>query len=220
MIHRIPGAAMVLALTLSLTPAHAQQTAPAPVPDYTVQLDEFFATIQEGKYAEALGALYGRNPWHQAMTDQLNALKGQFSTLPDLVGELRGSDLIVERRLGGMFVYRWYLVAYDRQPVSFHFTFYKPGDSWFIYSFEYQDDIKDLVQDLARQDLVLGSLEEPRDADSDGRATTAAFRMAFSGTAPPGHPDHHERRRVPPPAGAGTDLRYSVWDPPESLRKD
>ncbi|MDY7096251.1 MAG: hypothetical protein SX243_25020 [Acidobacteriota bacterium] len=121
---------------------------------YQGQLDAFFGSVEGGELKKAIEDLYGPNPWQDAIQDQIGALKGQFITLPEILGEMHGYELLTEEKFGDKFIYLWYVVAYDRQPLSFHFTFYKPKGDWFLYSFEYKDDIQPLAQELARMKLL------------------------------------------------------------------
>ena len=152
----IPLMLMALVLAHGATSALAQDPEPPAALTYEEQADAFFALVAEGEYTKAIDQLYQRNPWNTAIQDQISSLKVQFTALPDLVGEFHGRDLLVEEMLAGRFVYRRYLVSYDRQPVSFHFTFYRPDDEWFIYSFEYKDDVAALAKELAAEKLLTG----------------------------------------------------------------
>ena len=72
-------------------------------------------------------------------------------------GQLHGIGLLSEKVVAGRLAYLWYVARFDRTPVSFHFTFYKPADRWFTYSFQYREDLDDLAQESARRELLGGS---------------------------------------------------------------
>jgi hypothetical protein len=150
---------IVLLTCVVVLPLHGQtsENPPSPIqpaPGYVEQTDQFFASVLEGRYREAVDLLYSRNPWSAQMKDQISILRGQFVSLPDLAGELHGYELVVEQKFADTFVYRWYIVAYDRTPVSFHFTFYKPAGTWYLYSFEYKEDLKALSEELGKMKLL------------------------------------------------------------------
>ena len=144
---------------------HGQESAQPSLPGYDEQLDAFFKAIEAGEFKKAIEDLYQPNPWRDSIRDKLSALKGQFVSLPDLVGELHGYDLITHEQFADRFVYCWYVVAFDRQPLGFHFTFYKPQETWFVFSFEYKDDIKALAEELARMKLLYA------DGTAEGKET-------------------------------------------------
>lgn len=123
---------------------------------YQEQVKMFFDKIDRGQFKEALEELYSRNPWASQLQDQLNKLKGQFITLPDMAGAVHSHDLLIEQDLSDRYVLLWYVVSFDRAPLSFRFVFYKPKDSWVIYYFEYQDDLQALAKDMAQYRLVYG----------------------------------------------------------------
>jgi hypothetical protein len=150
------GIALVLWILVVGTSAQAQDEPPSLPPlSFEDQIRQFFEAVEKGEYKAAIDQLYARNPWQVAIQDQVSTLKGQFATLPDLVGKFYGYDLIVEQPISDRFVYRWYLVSYDRMPISFRFTFYKPQEEWMIYSFKYNQDIPGLAEELGKMKLVM-----------------------------------------------------------------
>ena len=116
-------------------------------------VEEFFAKVAIGEYKESIEFLYADNPWAAKIADQIDALKDKFVALPDVVGTYIAHDKVIEQKVSGRFVYLWYMVSFDRQPLSFHFTFYRPAEEWLVYSFEYRDDVKNLAEELAKRQL-------------------------------------------------------------------
>lgn len=158
----------LLALTLVLGPAvalaedspSAGEAASAQAASaYEAQIDQFFAQLGQGEYAEAIAKLYGGNPWMESQEASLETLKTQFAALKDAVGEFHGHELLSEQWISDRYVYRWYLVRFDRSPVSFYFKFYKPADEWRFYSFEYKEDLSQVAKDMALRQMYKESAE-------------------------------------------------------------
>lgn len=161
-------------LLLSPVPLAAADTEEAAAPEqYRVHLQEFFGRVEKGEYREAIEAIFGTNPWMEKAADQVANLKTQFSGLPDLAGELHGYDLIGEQHFSDSFVYLYYIVEYDRTPISFHFTFYKPTDTWRLYTFEYKEDLGELAFELLKMKLIFPTTpDESRDTTHRQALTT------------------------------------------------
>lgn len=133
--------------------------------DYSEQAERFIDLLEKAEYREAVETFFANNPWMLAQPDQLNSLKTQMTGLPDLVGELHGSDLVVEQSFGDSFVYLQYIANFERSPVSFHLSFYRPKDRWIAYSMEYQEDLLALAKELAKMKLTLPAFNEDDPAD-------------------------------------------------------
>lgn len=144
------------------SPALAQDEAEAPVevaPDapaipWQEQIETFFTHVEAGEPVEAIDTLYADNPWVTSVSDQLATLKAQFGGLSDLVGAYLGNELLAVRQVSGRFVYVWYMGFYERQPLQFHFSFYRPDDRWLLYQLSYEEGVVALAQELARREMA------------------------------------------------------------------
>lgn len=132
--------------------APAAETGPA-VP-WEEQIEIFFERVEAGEPVEAIDTLYAGNPWVSSVSDQLVTLKAQFGGLSDLVGGYLGTERLAVQRISDRFVYAWYVGFYERQPLQFHFSFYRPGDRWLLYQLSYEEGVVDLAQELARRELA------------------------------------------------------------------
>ena len=121
-------------------------------PEQTIK--KFFETYADNKPEEALENLYRSSPWITANSDGLINMKNKFGDIKDVLGEYNGYELLVKKSLGDCFEHYTYLVRYDRQPVRFKFEFYKPRDGWIIYSFAYDYDLDDELEEAARLKLL------------------------------------------------------------------
>lgn len=111
---------------------------------------KFFKEYPKGP-AKAVENLYSTNPWVLRNRDAVDQLKGEIAKLtPDYVGKYYGYELIVKRQIASSFTLHSYLVRYDRQPIRFTFEFYKADDKWFLYSFQFDTNLDDELEESAK----------------------------------------------------------------------
>lgn len=130
------------------------EAAVGPAVPWEEQIEGFFERVEAGEPVEAIDTLYAGNPWVTSVSDQLSTLKTQFGGLSDLVGGYLGNERLAVRRISDRFVYAWYIGFYERQPLQFHFSFYRPDDRWLLYQLSYEEGVVDLAQELARDELA------------------------------------------------------------------
>jgi len=138
---RILTSMIVLLLSLGLS---AQET-----PEEMVTT--FFATLKAENSDAALDQLYATNSWMSKNMESIQSLKEQMAGLTeDFVGTLHGHDLIIEKKLTERYRLLSYLARYDRQPIRFTFQFYRPDETWKIYSFKYDGSLDDELEEAAK----------------------------------------------------------------------
>ena len=114
-------------------------------------VETFFKDYVKSGSSIALDNLYSTNKWMTRSADAIVNLKSQMQGLnDDYVGKYYGYELIVEKRLTESFVLLSYLVKYDRQPLRFTFQFYKPNDTWMIFSFQYDGNMDEEIEEAAK----------------------------------------------------------------------
>lgn len=117
-------------------------------------VEKFVAMVKAGQVEEAVDYLYGSNPWMSRKSDAVQNVRSRLASIGQMVGSLKNHEKLQEIRAGSRFVYLSYLAAYDRQPIRFEFEFYKPADTWIIYSFSFDDKLDEDLEKLARQQLA------------------------------------------------------------------
>jgi hypothetical protein len=121
-----------------------------PTPDPLI--DRFFSVMKEDGYSTAIDTLFATNPWMEMEGEEMENLKMQLEL--DLaeksVGKYLGAELITEKRVGNRYVYRSYLLRYERQPVQFEMGFYRPDDRWQAMNFFYGDTFFEELQEAGK----------------------------------------------------------------------
>jgi hypothetical protein len=111
----------------------AQQTA-QPI------INTFFNTYHTNQ-EKAIRDLYSTNSWMQYAQKEIDNVVITVNGLKkELVGDYLGKEFVNSESLAKCFSTYTYLVKYERQPVKFVFTFYKPQDRWVLYAFSLSDD--------------------------------------------------------------------------------
>lgn len=122
---------------------------------YQVMSDHFFTLLKDGKTSEAVDYLINTNPAMKKVPDDIDRLKSQFNSLPKLMGSYISHSKLIEAKVGGMFIYQHYFVAYDRQPISVRIKYYKPGSTWICYGLQFDGELSDLIQKQADNRLEI-----------------------------------------------------------------
>ena len=112
-------------------------------------METFFGQYEMTPVA-AVDSLFHSNPYlREKNPDGVNQVLDRLSTSLTLVGDYRGYELIATKTVGSRMELRSYLVYYDRQPIRFLIAFYRVDDRWRLYSFEFNDTIKDELIEAA-----------------------------------------------------------------------
>jgi hypothetical protein len=115
---------------------------------------KFFAFIEQGKTDEAIDLLSSTNQWVGANSDQVIHLKDQLGRVNNLVGGYLFHELILEQTVGTRYAHLIYLVGYDRQPLRFELTVYRPGDEWRLQGVSFDTNLVDDIEKLANQRIL------------------------------------------------------------------
>ncbi len=114
-------------------------------------IDDFFSRYENEGVAVAVDELYKTNPWTTRIQDAINNVKTQLARYnEELVGAYYGYEPVVTKQLGNSYVLHSYLVRFDRQPMRFTFQFYKPDNEWRLYSFSFDDNFDDEIEEAAK----------------------------------------------------------------------
>jgi hypothetical protein len=127
---------------------------PSTANDYMQKIDSFFQLVKEGKYEMAVDSIYSDNPWISSKRDDIQSLKNQFVGLKDFLGEFYSYEILAEESISDKYVNIAYFCCFDRQPLRFTFEYYKPNDSWRIYSFSYSEDIDIWLEEKVKQNYL------------------------------------------------------------------
>lgn len=119
-------------------------------------IDAFFKTYQTGATDKAFDNLFATNTF--ISKEDVNTIKNKVNQYKEVVGEYHGFDLLIQKTIGESIQINSYMLKYDRQPLRFILTFYKPDSDWKIYNFRLSDDF---VEELENATIKLSYEDEP-----------------------------------------------------------
>ncbi|MBK7692320.1 MAG: hypothetical protein IPK62_05390 [Bacteroidetes bacterium] len=117
-------------------------------------IDKFFQDLVTEKPEKALDNLYTHLPWLANIKGDVDKLKTQFITLQTYFGKYCGNAMIAKKDIANTFIIYSYLVKYERQPVRFTFKFYKPKDSYIVFSFSYDMNLEEELDKCMKMDQI------------------------------------------------------------------
>lgn len=130
-------------LLLPSIPAFSQRT-----PDDMVAI--FFEDFKKDK-GQSIENIYQTSEWMSRARDAIANIKGELEKLtPEYIGKNHGYSLICKKQLADCFVLQSYIVRYDRQPLRFTFEFYKPDKEWQLFSFAFDVNLDDELEEAAK----------------------------------------------------------------------
>ena len=103
----------------------------------------FCASVAKGETDKAVDDLFTHIVLGGYPKDGIENLKGQLASTTKLIGKYHGYRLVAKRELATALRIEDYMVLFDRQPLRFRFEFYKPDGEWMLYSFSYDADLDD-----------------------------------------------------------------------------
>jgi len=109
------------------------------VPDLI--MSQFFRIYKKSPQ-DAVDYAFGTNKWMiERNKDGIENVKTQLTNFLELIGNYCGYERIGEKNIGRNYKQINYMVKYDRQPIQFIFTFYKPKSEWQVQNFKYDDEL-------------------------------------------------------------------------------
>jgi len=118
-----------------------------------ILIEKFFDDYEKIDISTALENLYKTNDWVGKSNDMIIQLKAKMKLElenEEFIGKMHGYETIAIKSVNSNLKLFSYLVKYDRQPIRFTFQFYRPNDKWMIYSFKYDTDLTDELEESAR----------------------------------------------------------------------
>jgi len=137
--------------TISLSSLYGQESG-------KMIIDNFFNLYEEDAI-KAIDYIYGTNDYFDINGDAVKKLKGQLKQFVDLVGNYKGNELLYKSDISKYYETYIYLVRYDRQPVRFTFSFYKPDKNWFLYSFKFDDSFDNDLEEVMKYEYFRNRFE-------------------------------------------------------------
>jgi hypothetical protein len=110
----------------------------------------FFEKYKVGNTDSALDYLFGTNKFFLEAKEQTDNLKLKLKQSYASRGSYFGNELLGKKTAGSSVVMFTYVVKHDREPLLFRFTFYKPQNTWTIYTFKFNSTIDEELEEASK----------------------------------------------------------------------
>jgi hypothetical protein len=129
-----------LILTFLVQNSYSQDTT-----SYLVIPDKFFSIMEDKGNDAAIDYIFKTNKYLRTQIAGNIKIKNELNKLTKLLGKFYGSDLIETIKAGNNYIRLYYLAKYDRQPLLFIFTMYRPNKKWRIQQLRFTEKVGDYL---------------------------------------------------------------------------
>lgn len=141
---------MLLSAGLILVCTATVQAQEQTLADISKKFFELYAT----KPMDAIDQIFADVKKNKQINDDITAIKKNLKVTIDQDGAYNGYELITEKGVGNNLKLLSYMVKYDKQPVRFIFIYYKPKDTWKIYTFQFNTNMDEELTSAAGVDQL------------------------------------------------------------------
>ncbi len=108
--------------------------------------DAFMQTFANGKIHDALQLLKQNTVMTPAAIDTLQVtIANQFNNIFPSYGKMGSSEFVMERKIKDFLAKRFYILKFEKYYLKFDFTLYNNGKGWTITSFNYNEELIELL---------------------------------------------------------------------------
>ncbi|HWY34655.1 MAG TPA: hypothetical protein VNX68_08410 [Nitrosopumilaceae archaeon] len=138
---------LILALILCLTFLSCEQAKPEKDKERIEAVcDMFMQNFRDGKLSEALQLLKQNSVLASSTIDTLySTITSQMKSIFPSYGRMLSYEFISERKIKDFIARRFYILKFEKSYLKFDFTFYKNESGWKITSFNYNEDLIELL---------------------------------------------------------------------------
>jgi len=129
---------LIVLITISIS-ANAQNNS------YKALPDSFFTVVSQQGNDAAIDYIFKTNKYLRLKLANNIKIKNELNNIVKLLGEYYGAELVKTDELSKSYVKLYYLARYDRQPLLFIFTMYKPNDKWRIQQLQFSEKIAEML---------------------------------------------------------------------------
>jgi hypothetical protein len=121
-------------------------------------VSRFFQLYKAQGSDSAMQFIFHTTPYVDSSSDDINNLRALLRKTIRQEGTYRGYDLLTKKFAGPDVVIFVLLAKYDREPLTFRITLYRPVDKWQILTFTFNDKISDELEDASKAVFFSGNL--------------------------------------------------------------
>jgi hypothetical protein len=140
---------LLIAIFLSLTlisSAQNKQTTDKDKERIDNVCDKFMQIFVDGNISEALQLLKQNSVISPSSIDSIQAtVNNQVTTMFSSHGKMLSSEFISEHKVKDFIAKRFYTLKFDQYYLKFDFTLYDNGKGWKITTFDYNEDLTEIL---------------------------------------------------------------------------
>ena len=107
-------------------------------------IDIFFDLIARNEAEAAVEMIFSdMGSW--VPRDSILQVRQQLLSLNQYLGHFIGYEYLGDVKLSGRYVIDNYFCYYDRQPILYEFTFYRPDAKWRVQNINFQSEFESLI---------------------------------------------------------------------------
>jgi hypothetical protein len=108
-------------------------------------IDTFFKIYNTKGSNEALDFIFLTNKFIEKKDVEL--IKERVTQYAKILGKYHNQDLVIKKSVGSSIEVYSYILKYERQPIKFLITFYKPSRKWKLQNFKINDNF---IEDIEK----------------------------------------------------------------------
>ena len=103
----------------------------------------FFKTFKEKGSDAAIDYIYATNKYISGNLTANLKVKSELKKVTSMLGKFNGVEPIDTQYISKSYLRLSYLAKFDRQPLKFNFTMYKPNKKWQLQQLKFDDKVSD-----------------------------------------------------------------------------
>jgi len=108
--------------------------------------DTFFTIMKQKGTDASIDYIFATNKYLRLKITNNLKIKNELNNVVKLLGKYYNVELVKVEKIAPSYVKLFYLAKYDRQPLLFIFTMYKPNDKWRIQQLKFSEKISDFIK--------------------------------------------------------------------------
>lgn len=122
--------------------------------DYQPLIDAFFNRLNEGKGNQAIDDLFSETPWQSKKRENASTAKSALTSIVYSSGKMISYKLQSVRDFDGIFVYLFYNVYFEKQPISVFLELYRPKNEWMLFDITIREGLPINIDNYFTTSLV------------------------------------------------------------------
>jgi hypothetical protein len=152
MVNKILFSIIVFSLSLHYNLGQTQPN--SEITDYHVEIINFTRALNEVSGSKALQNLMRTSTRAIEDTSKLIVTASKFQEMADGMGKFNGFEVYIDKLITPRVAYVYGFAIYEKQPVSFEFTFYKPAEFWIFNGFSWNASVDSDIRNFAKLNVT------------------------------------------------------------------